>query len=108
MVDFTHWRIAEDGSVIIISYSVASELKPVLSDPVRANTMYSGYILTPKPEGTHVLLTVYSDPKGSLPVAIMNQGAMAQAGGLLEAKKLMAKKTDLKPLDAPATYDGKY
>lgn len=104
-VDFTNWRLAEDGSVVIISYSVTSELKPDVKDSIRGNTVYTGYILTPKPEGTHVLLTILSDPKGSLPTAIQNQAAMAQAGGLLEAKKLIAKKTDLKPLDAPATYD---
>jgi len=106
MVEMNNWRLLEDGSVLLIQFATVSELKPELKDPIRAETIATGYLLTPKPTGTHVIFTVYSDPKGSLPNALLNQGAIAQANGLVESKKILDKKTGLKEVGTAATYEG--
>lgn len=106
-VELNNWRLLEDGSVLVVQFSTTSELKPELKDPIRGETIATGFLLTPKPTGTHVVLTIFSDPKGSLPSALVNQGAIAQASGLLESKKLLEKKTGLKEVGAAATYEGK-
>jgi len=105
MVEMNNWRLLEDGSVLLIQFATVSELKPELKDPIRAETIATGYLLTPKPTGTHVIFTVYSDPKGSLPNALLNQGAIAQANGLVESKKILDKKTGLKEVGTAATYE---
>jgi len=104
-VELNNWRLLEDGSVLVVQFSTTSELKPELKDPIRGETIATGFLLTPKPTGTHVVLTIFSDPKGSLPSALVNQGAIAQASGLLESKKLLEKKTGLKEVGAAATYE---
>ena len=92
--------------MLIVQFSTTSELKPELKDPIRAETIATGFLLTPKPTGTHIVFSVYSDPKGSLPSALLNQGAIAQASGLVEFKKILEKKTGLKDVGATVTYEG--
>lgn len=63
-VNFYHWRLLEDGSVLYVGFSVNVEEKPARDDPVRGWDTVVGYMFRPTEDGkgtdVHMIFDVSS------------------------------------------------
>jgi hypothetical protein len=58
-VNIAHWRLLNDGRVVIVAFSEKfDDIKPPADGHVRADTLLGGFLLTPVPEGTQILYLV--------------------------------------------------
>jgi len=113
-LDMYHWRVLDDGSVIIFHFSVVDDaLKPADTTEavVRGNMLCMGYLLRTSEDGqgTDVRMIFNSNPGGSLPTFMVNQVVLSQPTALVKMKEmLMAKKEagGMKDMTASATYEG--
>lgn len=82
-VHVTHWRVLQDGSILLIATSVKRDdiCPPREPQVVRARTVMGGYLLTPNPEytGAHVRYIVKADVKGGIPTALQTKVFIKQA-----------------------------
>ena len=52
-MEFNHWKMMEDGSVLYFRFSEKfDDLKPENADAVRGNTCIIGYLLRPTEDGS--------------------------------------------------------
>eukprot|EP01137_Pigoraptor_chileana_P008106 Opistho-2@3734 len=66
------WREYDNGEYIIINHSVEHELCPPKKNFVRANSILTGYWILPSDNGCTIIWVTQTDPRGSLPKAIVN------------------------------------
>ncbi len=109
MVNIAHWRLLNDGRVVVVAFSEKfDDIKPPCDGHVRAEALLGGFLFTPVAEGTKIQYLVETDLKGSLPASVVNLAANSQPLLLATLKKIMGedKKNgkNSKALGAPADY----
>ncbi|DAZ97875.1 TPA: hypothetical protein N0F65_003302 [Lagenidium giganteum] len=103
-VNLVHWRVLENGTIIIVAKSVEDlELCP-LKEPkiVRGDVHIAGWKIVPNAayDGAEVSFLVKSDLKGSIPSRVASKAAADQPYQIQTISNLLKKSKDLAKLAA--------
>eukprot|EP01064_Diplonema_japonicum_P035988 TRINITY_DN7959_c0_g1_i1.p1 TRINITY_DN7959_c0_g1~~TRINITY_DN7959_c0_g1_i1.p1 ORF type:complete len:302 (+),score=47.96 TRINITY_DN7959_c0_g1_i1:50-955(+) len=84
------WRNVDGREFIIMNHSVVHEKCPP-TKAVRGQSIISGYLIRPHGTGCSITYVSQSDPKGWIPVKIMNSIITSQGPNLIEKLKDVSK-----------------
>jgi hypothetical protein len=108
-VSMAHWRMLNDGSVILFTFAEKyDDLRPVFDGLVRGEITVGGYWLQPNAQGTKISYLIHSDLKGSLGSTVVNFVSTSQPAILSTVNKTLnndkKKGKTMRPIDQKTTY----
>lgn len=103
-VSLVHWRVLEDGTIIVVAQSVEDLALCPLKEPkvVRGDIHIAGWKIVPDADykGCTVTFMVKTDLKGSIPARVAGKAAAEQPYLIHEITQQLKKDKDLSRFDA--------